>query len=384
MIEFQKAVFASGSECPMLLGEDGALIRMEELFRRDISLSDIASSLDFPLEVIQSRISRMGLRRYSSCAWDDTEHDYLQQKFPLLSCAEVGLYLGRAPWEILARAEALSLKRDLVPSWSTWEIELIAAGFSAATEIAEIAEFLGRPSSEIRSYAIENGLRRRSRPISWSAGEESRARDFGIAGYSYRSTAMRLAMEGYPPRSRKAVAARMRSVGVPPAGDIWGREEDDALIGAANKGQAAIKAAASRLGRKPSEILWRYGILGLKPPRGSGAIIPWDAARREYLSTFYGKRPAAEIALHLEVSVRAVYMEAHRLNLGRGDERRWTVERDEQLRLLSKDPGCGLSDAAGIIGRSYFSTAKRAADLGIEFVRKSRNNFAILLHSDPR
>jgi hypothetical protein len=295
--------------------EDAALAH---LYRGGVAVQEIAERLGRTADAVNARRRHLQLpARRARTAWSAREDAVLaaatRAALPAWVVAErLGRPVGATRW----RRRALGLAASAARAYAVSEDAAIRATFARAGQLEELSAQLGRSPDALRVRAAKLGLHRPVRRPRWSASEDAAVRDGYDNGLSCREIAREL-----PGRTRAAVAARARKLGLATHARRWTALDDERLRRLA--GRHSIDELARRLGRTPDALRQRASKLGIVLiengiPRNGRA--PWTAAEDDLLRLHPGLNPAI-LARLLGRTDRAVTIRLSKLGLRAGRER---------------------------------------------------------------
>ncbi len=343
---------------------------LRRLFAADAALDEIVAATGHKLHGVTTKLWELGLRRESRRPWSLLEDEVLVARYGEEPAARIAQDLGRSCSAVYVQASLLGLSQAGAPAWEPWEDAQLAAGYAAATPVAQIAALIGRPLSGTFSRAGFLKLRHPAHPPGWSDIELARALALAHEGRPYPEIMATLVAEGFPVRTKSGFGPRLRKLGY---GRGWGRpwspDEDRVLRGAYAVGDS-LTLVAEKTGRDRWSVASRAHILKLQGshprPNGFRQGPDWSEADEAKLRAEYGSKPVKLLAAELGRPLRAVYCHANSLGLKHTWMRAFSAEEDLALAaawLLQ----VAIADVAICLDRDLAVVSKRAIRIGVSF-----------------
>jgi hypothetical protein len=295
--------------------DDAALAR---LYRDGVAVREIAAQLGRSEDAVNGRRRYLEIAaRRGRMAWSGSEDAVLtaatRAGLPAWVVAE---RLGRPVGQVRWRRRALGLASQAARRYAPDDDAAIRATFDDHGDIEDLARRLRRSPDALRLRAAKLGLHRPVRRPRWSPSEDAAVRDGYDNGLSCREIAREL-----PGRTRAAVAARARKLGLATHARRWTAADDQRLRQLA--AHRRVAELARLLGRTPDALRQRARKLGLVLHESHGAArsgARWSASEDDLLRLHAGLNPAVLAGL-LGRSDRAVTIRLSQLGLRDGRER---------------------------------------------------------------
>ena len=101
------------------------------------------------------------LPRNHRSSWTIHDMDYVEKHYGVMSCAEIGVHLGRSVNAVRGAAQKLGCAPQKTPNWSDAEIEIVRATYETTLDVGDICALLpGRSEYSVVLKARKLGLAR--------------------------------------------------------------------------------------------------------------------------------------------------------------------------------------------------------------------------------